>query len=198
MAWNGTFTWTVYNVLTVAQLQQITDDLLVLRGISSNIEISASALMPTATNGCGFPARTEFGTHGHNMVTCAFPASALSQAEFEIPDFPGDWDVGTLQAKFIWTCNATTTGTVIWFIEGWMAGDNESLDPAAGTERYVSDANQSVAYQNLISGNLGTNLTLANAGAGKTAHFRVYRKATGDTLAVDALLKGVILTYTRT
>jgi hypothetical protein len=111
---------------------------------------------------------------------------------------PSDYNAGTVTAVFYWMSPSSSTNSVVWGIQGVSFGDNTVLDTAFGTAVTVTDANNGADDVN-ISAATGA-MTIANTPAASDfVVFRVYRDgaAGGDTLAADAELLSVRITYTR-
>jgi hypothetical protein len=166
--------------------------------MSGWIEVPAVAIAPDTTGGATGPTQVELGTNKQNLQVLDFADGATSYAQFTVP-MPGDWNGGTVTAKFLWCADDATTNAVVWQIEGLAYGDGSALDVAWGTARSVTDANGGVAYQERRSAATAA-LTLGGSPAANTrAQFRIARLGTdgSDSLTVAARLLGVEITYTR-
>jgi hypothetical protein len=189
--------YTVYHVLTIGQLTQINTDIALLRAISSVMEVGAGAMKARVTSGAA-PVSLEMATNKENVAGMSFVNGVKTYADFVIPSMPSDWNAGTVTVNFIWMANDATNNTVGWFVAGRCFGDGDALDQALGTEQTIVDANASTAYQIRISAATPALTLNGTVAQGNMAYFSVYRKDTGDTLAVAAILLGVIVNYTRT
>jgi hypothetical protein len=159
--------------------------------------LSASGGWPSTTSGCAANAKSELATYKQNVYSLDFDASTEEYAEWTVA-MPSDWNAGTITAIFYWTHGATTTNfAVIWGLQGGSYGNDDSIDLAWGTAQEVTDTG-GTTNDVYISGSTAA-ITLANTpAANEFVQLRVYRKAAaaGDTLAVDAKLLGVMVTYT--
>lgn len=166
--------------------------------VSPQIYLSAAAGVPKTTGGCAAAAQVELATNKQNVKVLDFDASTEEHADFTFV-LPSDYNGSTMTAKFIWMHAATTTNfAVVWGIEGRCYADGDALDAAVGTavtvtdtggtttDVYISPATAAITWA-------GTPL------AGQLINLTAYRVAAdaADTLAVDARLLGVQLTYTR-
>jgi hypothetical protein len=111
---------------------------------------------------------------------------------------PSDWNAGTVTAVFYWMHPATTTNFgVMWQIAGRSYADDDALDQAMGTLQEVSDTGGTTTDLYVTAATPA--ITIIGAGASELVQFRVNRDPVdaADTLAVDAKLLGVMITYTR-
>ena len=171
----------------------------VLGLVTSQVYLSAPAGVPKTTAGCAAAAAAELATNDVNLKTCAFDASTEEHLDFTFA-LPSDYNGGTMTAKFYWMHAATDTNfAVMWGIEGRCYGDDEAMDQAPGTAQTVTDTGGTTS--DLYVSAATSAITWAGTpAAGELIHVTVYRKAAdeADTLAIDALLIGVQLTYVRT
>jgi hypothetical protein len=163
---------------------------------TGEIFLSAAGMWPSTTAGCAANAKVEFGTNDVDMYTLDFDADADEYAQVSVW-MPDDYDAGTVTAKFAWTA-ASSTGDVIWGLQGRAYANDDAIDAAWGTAQTVTDtllATGDIHYTSATSA-----ITLAGTpAAGELVQFRVYRDADagGDTLAADGQLLGVKLTYSK-
>jgi len=111
---------------------------------------------------------------------------------------PSDWDGGTVTAVFYWTHAATDTNFgVVWGCQGRSYQNDEALDQAFGGAEEVADAG-GTTNDLYISSATGA-ITIAGAGASELVQFRIYRDPTdgSDTMAIDARLLGVMISFGR-
>lgn len=199
MAWTTPRVWAVGELLTAAKMNTyISDNLSYLySAISAQFELFGSSLWPSNTSGAAGTIKAEMSTNKNYFNCMQFANSVKTYAEATLPALPDDYNGGTITAKFVWTANSASTNAVVWGLQGIAYADTDVLDAAFGTAMEVTDNNQA-AYKRQISG-VTAAITLAGTpAAGKTVQFRVYRLGSGaDTLAVTALLIGVIINYTR-
>ena len=128
----------------------------------------------------------------------AFDAATIEYAECSLV-MPSDWNAGTITAQFYWLHSTTTTNfDVVWGLQGCSFGNNEGLDQAMGTAQEVTDTGG--VTSNLYITAATAALTLTGATANDLVQFRTYRNATSgsDTLAIDAQLLGILISFTRT
>jgi len=155
-------------------------------------------MWPSTTAGCSANTKTEQTTNDQNVYTLDFDPTTAENAEGNIA-MPSDWDGGTITATFYWTATGTSTNSVVWKCEGRSYGDSETLDQAWGTLQQVTDAHTATALQAQISAATPAITLGGTPAASELVLFRVGRlPADGsDTLAVDAMLIGVMIGYTR-
>jgi hypothetical protein len=154
-------------------------------------------MVPATTHGAA-QNKNVATTHGQNYYSLDFDPTTQEFAHATVP-MPSDWDGGTITARFWWTATGTSTNSVVWAIEGRSYGDLETIDQGYGTAQQVADAHSATALQAQLS-DATPEITLAGTpAAGELVHFRVKRVPAdaSDTLAVDAMLLAVVITYTR-
>lgn len=89
------------------------------------------------------PLSNEYATNDINMSYWQYEQgpgfSELAYANFV---FPSDWDLGTVKAKFYWTCatGATIAETVKFSIRLTAFSDSDVIDVAKGTQQVIQDA----------------------------------------------------------
>lgn len=175
--------------------RRMADRRYVLAGNQNNrFVLWASEFIPRSTNGCGVNS-LETGTNRVNYDTLDFDAAAIEYAQRWV-GMPSNWNLGTITAKFWWTA-ASGSGDVIWGIQARTFGDNSALDQASGTAQTATDTLQTAAANHISPSTVA--ITVAGTlDAGSPILFQVYRNATagGDTLAVDAQLIAVEITFT--
>jgi hypothetical protein len=156
-------------------------------------------MWPSTTAGCQTNTKTEQTTNKQNVYTLNFDPTTQEFAEGNLA-MPSDWDGGTVTAAFYWTATGTSTNSVVWALEGRSYGDLETLDQAFGTAQQVSDAHTATALQVQVSAATPSITLSGTPAASELVLFRVKRVPAdaSDTLAVDAMLIGVMITYTRT
>lgn len=199
MAWNGTHTWTVGEILTAGNMNTyVNDNLAYLKTmVAAQIQLFGASLKPSTTSGATGPTQVEMSTNKVNISGMSYLNGVQGNTEASI-DLPADYGGGTMTALFKWCANSASTNSVIWGIQGVSVTDNGALDVAFGTEQEVTDANQGT-YKKNISAATGAITFAGTPAAGKDLHLRIYRKGSGsDNLAVPAILEKVVLTYTRT
>jgi len=163
-------------------------------GGSTNVWIPASAWIPRTTTGAGIDSR-EQSTNKINTDELLFDAGTDEFAQAMIV-MPSNWNAGTVTAKFHWTAS-TSSGDVVWGLSGRAYANDDALDQAQGTAQTVTDTLTATNDVDITSATSA--ITLAGtAAAGNPVIFEVYRDANagGDTLATDARLLGVEISYT--
>ena len=161
-------------------------------GGSSNTRwLGAGELIPRVTNGAGIDGE-ELATNKINLDYLAFDAGTAEYAQASF-----DWPSGytTLTAKLFWTA-ASGSGAVVWGAQARCYADDDALDQAQGTAQTVTDT-LLAASDTHISGATSSITPGGTVAAGNLTVVQVYRGATNgsDTLAVDARLIGVLLTF---
>jgi len=173
-------------------------DLVVVPVISAQVFLSAGAAVPKTTAGCAAAAQVEMATNKQNLKTLDFDTTTEEHADFTFA-LPSDYDGGTMTAKFVWMHPATTDDFgVTWGIAGRCYADGDALDAAPGTEVMVDDTGGTTSDV-YISPATAAITWAGTPAAGQLINLTVARKPgeAGDTMAVDAKLIGVQLTYTR-
>jgi hypothetical protein len=159
--------------------------------------IPASAMVPSATNGCE-PLSTIAVASGQPDITALrFDPTTTEYAEFSI-SMPKRWNAGTFTARFDWTHPATSNNFgVVWGIRAVARGDGDPIGTAFGTGVVTTDTGGTT---NTLYRTAESAAITASGDPAKedTVFFQVYRDApnAADTLAVDAMLLGVSLFYT--
>jgi hypothetical protein len=167
-------------------------------GISAQMWLSANGITPALTNGCGPVAMLEMSTNKNMIKYVPFDPSTEQYGDFEVA-LPSDYGGGTITAIFHWTHPATTVNFgVVWGLKLVSVPDSSPLDAAYGTGGTATDTGGNTSYE-YISPATGAITIAGTPAAGNHLLLRVYRKAAdgSDTLAVNAYLLGVQLTYTR-
>jgi hypothetical protein len=163
-------------------------------GGSTNVWIPASAWIPRTTTGAGIDSR-EQSTNKINTDELLFDAGTDEFAQAMIV-MPNNWNAGTVTAKFHWTAS-TGSGDVVWGLQGRAYANDDALDQAMGTAQTATDT---LTATNDVDISPATSaITLGGtAASGNPVIFQVYRDAdaAGDTLAADARLLGVEISYT--
>ena len=108
---------------------------------------------------------------------------------------PSNYNNGTITARFYWTASSGS-GDVIWAIHGRAFANDDALDTAAGTAQTVTDT--LIASNDMHISSATSACTIGGTPVANTPiQFTVYRDANagGDTLAVDARLLGVEISF---
>jgi hypothetical protein len=167
--------------------------------VSAQFFLSAAGMSPQATNGCAALATTSMATNKEDLKTLNFDKDAVEYAQTVFFFMPSDYNGGTFTAKFAWIHPATTTNFgVTWQIEAAAFVDDLTGDSAWGTAVHVDDTG-GTTNDIYISAATGAVTPSGSPAAGCGMMVRISRLATdgADTLAVDANLIGIQLTYTR-
>lgn len=157
------------------------------------IWIPASAMtLPTTAP----PTRAtyESTTNDRAFERLAFDDTSDKHAHFSVM-LPPSWNLGTLTFKAVWMTTATDTDSVTWAIEATSIADGESIDTAWGTAATISDAAQSSATEQLISGVSGALTIAGSPAAGELAYFRVYNDVSVSSITEATQLVGIQLTF---
>lgn len=137
----------------------------------------------------------EASTNKVNYDVLEFDAAAIEYAQAMVV-MPSNWNAGTVTAKFHWTA-ASGSGDVVWQLSGRSYANDDAIDQATGTAQTATDT---LTAANDVDISAATSaITLAGTAAnGNPVVYELSRKATdaGDTLAVDARLLGVEISYT--
>lgn len=161
---------------------------------ATNFWIPAAAWIPRTTNGCGVDSR-ELATNRQNFDELLFDAAALEYAQ-ALWLLPNNYNNGTLTVRVFWTASSGS-GAVVWGMQGRALADDDALDIAFGTAQSVTDT--LLAANDMHISAATSAITLGGtAAANRPIQFQLYRDATNasDTLAVDARLLGVEISYT--
>jgi hypothetical protein len=151
--------------------------------------------VPATTNGAA-QNKNVAATNVENYYTLDFDTTTQEIAWWTVV-MPSDWNGGTVTANCYWTATGTSTNNVQWEVAGRSYGDSETIDQAMGTAQVISDAHVATALQVQISGNTPAITLGGTPAAGELVMFRVRRDVANDNLAVDAMLLGVMINYTR-
>ena len=154
-------------------------------------------MWPSTTAGCAANNKTESTTNDINIYTLDFSDTTQEHAEGGLA-MPSDWDAGTITAQFYWTATGTSTNDVDWGLQAVSMGDLHTIDGTDfGTAQTVGDAHAATALQMQITAATAAITVAGTPAAGEYVAFRVFRDVANDNLAVDALLIGVMVNYTR-
>jgi len=162
--------------------------------------IPAGAMTTRTTSGAA-SGTVETTTNKVMLKTLDFDASADEFVQFTIR-MPKGWNEGTITAAFRWSHAATTTNFgVIWGIQAVAVSDDDALDVAFGTAQVVTDTGGTT--NDIYETGMTAAITVGGTPAeGDMVIFQVYRDVAaysgGDTMAIDARLHGIVLTYTTT
>ena len=166
--------------------------------VSAQFWLSAAGITPRTTGGCAYPAAVEMSTNKNNHKVAAFDQTTQEFGQW-VHALPSDYGGGTVTAIFYWTANSTSTNSAVWGLQAVTMADDDALDVAFGTAQEVADANKSTAYDLNVSAATSAITIAGTPAAGELINWQIYRDVAdgSDDLAVDALLIGVMITYTR-
>ena len=155
---------------------------------------SAAQWIPRTTTGCGIDSR-EQATGNINTDELLFDTATIEYAQAMVT-MPSNYNNSTVTARFSWTASAgTASQTVTWAIRGRAFGDNVALGQTYTTAaQSVTDAYFSANQMHISDATSAVTIDGTPA-ANKPIIFEIYRD-TADTLAADARLLGVEITYT--
>ena len=157
-----------------------------------DIFIPASAMWARTTTGAGGLTKTETATNRINYQTFDFDATTSEFVQFSwIP--PRNYNNGTIKFTPYWTA-ASGSGTVIWNLAGVAISNDDPLEVAMGTLQTSTDT--LIAAVDVHVGPQSSAITISGTPADSDfIHFQISRDIS-DTLAVDALLLGIVIEYT--
>ena len=180
-AYNGT-SWNKRNIFT--------DSLTLVAG---------APLVPTATNGCAPLSTLNLGATIPNFPSLDFDASSVEYASC-LTRLTQGWNAGTISAQFHWSHASTSTNFgVVWQLEARSFTNASSINQAHSGAVTIADTGGSTNTLYLSDATPALTITGSPA-AGDLIALRVSRLATdsADTLAIDARLHQVVVSFTRT
>ena len=164
--------------------------------------IAGAGMTPAITNGATAATEERPGNAGtSNSYTTvdylAFDGATNEAANFQIP-MPGEWDLGSLKAKFYFMTNTATTNTVKWILYGTSVANNSSMNTtwnASNSGNVTTTPATSDDEFLFISATTGDIDVQGTAAEGSLVNFRVERDPSADTYTGDAHLLGVRIQY---
>jgi hypothetical protein len=169
----------------------------VKRSGTETIWIPANAISPvTDTYGqCTYSVPAVFGGVDNALASCLYNDGAYDIGAFTIR-MPKNWDEGNLVYQVYWGTSATS-GDVAWKLNCYSYGENEALTAYSSTQE-IDDTAMGTANRLAITAASSAFACQGTPAAGDILQFRFYRDYAdaGDTLAADARLWGVLITYT--
>ena len=181
--------------------QLIANDNYLKTAVLAQIFISAAGMSPLAAAPCAPLATTSLGTPGiRDIKTLDFDKDTAEYADSVLFAMPSDYNGGTFTFKVIWKHAATTTNfKVAWGLAAVAFADDLALNVAYGSVVQVNDIGGTTSdYYITPESAAVTPGGTAAAGCGMLIQInRFATDATNDTLAIDAGLIGVQITYTR-
>lgn len=162
-----------------------------------SIWIPATAMYPTASNGCAEIASVETTAGRPDMKVLDFDASSDENAQFSIA-MPSYWNEGTITFQAYWTTTATDTDGVAWGLSGVACSDNDTIDVAFGTAVVVTDDALGAAEDLCVTAESGAVTLAGSPAAGDLAYFNIVRDVSdaNDDMTEDARLIGIKIFYT--
>jgi len=161
-----------------------------------SIWVPALSMIPQITNGAS-PGLAERTTNKNMVATLDFDATTQEFAQFEV-GMPPSWDGGPVSFIPVWEHGATTTNFgVVWGLDAVAFADGDAGDAAFGTEQTSTDTGGTT--DDVYIGPESADITVAGSPAGgRPVQYRIHRNpaAGGDTLAIDAKLRGLWVRYT--
>ncbi len=161
-----------------------------------SIYMPAGAILPTKTNGAKSKT-THLAGDIKSISTLDFSGSLVNGAQFSIA-MPKSWDEGALQFQIYWLCNhATITNGATFKIAACSIEEMDSFTKSFGAETSLTmDATDRA--NDLIISDISGDLIVKDAAVNNLAFFEISRDVSdaGDTIAADAKLIGINLTYT--
>ena len=164
--------------------------------------IAGAGMTPAITNGATAATEERPGNAGtSNSYTTidylAFDGATNEAANFQFP-MPGEWDLGSLKAKFYFMTNTATTNTVKWILYGTSVANNSSINTtwnASNSGNVTTTPATSDDEFLFISATTGDIDVQGTAAEGSLVNFRVERDPSADTYTGDAHLLGVRIQY---
>lgn len=159
-----------------------------------NVWVDASQIIARTTGGAA-AGQIETGTNRVNLKCWDFDAATTENVNFSMIA-PKAWNQGAIGFQVVYT--ATNTGDVVWFYsaQSIRGANNDAVDGAFSSENAIVTT---IGTANVLRTQGGTDITPAGTlGNNTLLVFRLRRDGSSgsDTLAVDARLVGVMLTFT--
>jgi hypothetical protein len=147
----------------------------------------------------GFPAYTKKDGTNFPVAGLAYDAAADEAAfwRFILPNYAS----GNLTLTIYWYADTATSGDVIWGAQlSAITANTDTQDietDGLATANTVTDTHLGTTGQRVHSADIALS-NLDSLAALDLCHLRIYRDAdaAGDTMAGDAILLGVLITYT--
>lgn len=166
---------------------------------TGQIYLSASAMIPRTTGGCAGPTKNESSTHLLNYYSMDFDSATEENCVVSFA-MPSDWNGGTITISAYWTAASTDTNGVVFGFKGRALENNDTIDQGWGTEVTVTSSNTATTSQLHVT-SASSAMTFAGTSVSSLdlCIINIARKVdnASDTLAVDAQLVGIMITYTR-
>ena len=161
------------------------------------IFIPASAMTPTASNGCSAIQAVETTAGRPDMNVLDFDATADEHAQFQVA-FPKSWNEGSVSFKAYWTVAAAVTTGVAWGLQGVAVSDNDTIDVAYGNPTVVTDDALNTTEDLCVTDESSPVIIAGTPAAEDMVFFRVFRDVSdaNDDMTQDARLIGIKLFFT--
>jgi hypothetical protein len=161
------------------------------------IWIPANAISPvTDTYGqCQYSVPATFGGVDLALASCLYNDAAYDIGSFTLR-MPKNWDEGTYTYQVYWGTSATS-GDVSWKLNCYSYSENEALAAWSSTAE-VNDTAMGTANRLAITAASSALTCNGTVAVGDVMTFRFYRDYadSGDTIAADVRLWGVLISYT--
>jgi hypothetical protein len=161
--------------------------------------IAAAGMTPSITNGASTSTEERPGNASGDQTYptvdyLAFDGATNEAANFQIT-MPGEWDLGTIKAKFYFMTNTATTNTVKFNISAAATSTNEVLNSVFSNIYQVNTTPASADDEFLIISGPTSAITVQNTPtAFDLINFQIARNTT-DTYTGDAHLLGISIQY---
>ena len=181
---------------TTSEINKLASAGTLLQAGKQTIWVPATAMTPTASNGCANLATVETTAGRPDMNVLDFDKDSDEFAQFSVA-FPKSWNAGTVTFQFYWSGNASTDG-VAMSLQGVAFADNDSIDTAYGTAVVVQDDAQGAVEELLVSAESSAITIAGSPGDNELVYFRIGRDVSdsNDDMAADCRLHGVKLFFT--
>ena len=161
--------------------------------------LTAAGGWPSTSSGCAPATKKEYTTNDEDLYVLAFDKDVDEFAQWTVA-MPSDWDGGNITAIPYWACAAgigAAGKTVCFALQGVSYNNDEAIDVAWGTPQTSTDTWLHDDYVHIGPATSAITLGGTSPAAGELVQFRVYRDISGDDLAGDALLLGIMITFGR-
>ena len=181
---------------TAAELNKLDGVGTLLEAGKHTIWVPATAMTPTASNGCAAITTVETTAGRPDMNVLDFDSSSDEHAQFTVA-FPKSWNEGTVTFQVFWSSNASSDGCS-WGLQGVAIGDNDSIDVAYGTAVVVDDSALGAVEEICVTPESGAVTIAGSPAVDQLCYFRIFRDVSdgNDTMSADGRLHGIKVFYT--
>jgi hypothetical protein len=160
------------------------------------IWVPATAMTPTASNGCAAITTVETTAGRPDMNVLDFDSSSDEHAQFTVA-FPKSWNEGTVTFQAFWSSNASTNGCS-WGLQAVAVGDNNTIDVSYGSAVVVDDSAQGAVEEICVTPESGAVTIAGSPAVDELCFFQIFRDVsdTNDDMSADARLHGIKVFYT--